>query len=256
MLFLPVFLLTILGFTGTHATPLAATGQMNHVERDAGLNAFLAILLANMPAINGPLTEVTSLITAFDKVLGTLTGAKDTRNELGGPCKEWTVIFARGTAESGNVGVLVGPPLFDALGDKFGSSTLTIQGVKNYSASVEGYLAGGDPAGSSEMARQIEAAKSQCPDTKLIASGYSQGCQIVHNAVSKLQASTARWISSVLLFGDPMKGQPLANVPSSRVFTSCHAGDDICNDGLFIGPAHLTYADNVTAAANFAATCV
>ena len=103
MLFLPIFLLTILGFTGTHATPLAATVQVNHVERDAGLNAFLAILLANMPAINAPLTEATSLITAFDKLLGTLTGAKDTRNELGGPCKEWTVIFARGTAESGNV---------------------------------------------------------------------------------------------------------------------------------------------------------
>lgn len=52
-------------------------------------------------------------------------------------------------------------------------------------------------------ARQIESVKSQCPDTKLIASGYSQGCQIVHNAVAKLEATTASWISSVLLFGDP-----------------------------------------------------
>jgi hypothetical protein len=54
-----------------------------------------------------------------------------------------------------------------------------------------------------ERARQIEAAKSQCPDTKMIASGYSQGCQIVHNAVSELEATTASWINSVLLFGDP-----------------------------------------------------
>ena len=50
-----------------------------------------------------------------------------------------------------------------------------------------------------------------------------------------------------------MNDQPLANVPSTRVFTSCHVGDDICNDGLFIGPAHLTYALNVTTAAKFAA---
>lgn len=44
--------------------------------------------------------------------------------------------------------MLVGPPLLDALGDQFGSSKITIQGVNNYSASVEGYLAGGNSAGS------------------------------------------------------------------------------------------------------------
>lgn len=103
MLFLTeILLLTLLGLT-THATPLAATSRVHYVERDAGLNAFLSILLANMPAINTPLTEATGLITAFDEVLGTLTGAQETYNELGGPCKEWTVIFARGTAEPGNV---------------------------------------------------------------------------------------------------------------------------------------------------------
>lgn len=34
-------------------------------------------------------------------------------------------------------------------------------------------------------------------------SGYSQGCQIVHNAVEQLPAADASKISSVLLFGDP-----------------------------------------------------
>lgn len=52
-------------------------------------------------------------------------------------------------------------------------------------------------------ASQIESARSSCPNTKLIVGGYSQGCQIVHNAVSKLSADTASWISKVLLFGDP-----------------------------------------------------
>lgn len=49
------------------------------------------------------------------------------------------------------VGILVGPPLFDALIDQFGNSALTIQGVNKYTASVQGYLAGGDAAGSAEM---------------------------------------------------------------------------------------------------------
>jgi hypothetical protein len=49
------------------------------------------------------------------------------------------------------VGVLVGPPLFDALLAQFGNSALTIQGVNNYAASVPGYLTGGDATGSTEM---------------------------------------------------------------------------------------------------------
>jgi len=42
-----------------------------------------------------------------------------------------------------------------------------------------------------------------CPDTKLVASGYSQGGQLVHNAAAQLPAATASWISKVVVFGDP-----------------------------------------------------
>jgi type IV secretory pathway VirJ component len=54
-------------------------------------------------------------------------------------------------------------------------------------------------------ATQASDVLAKCPDTKLIMSGYSQGCQIVHNAVEQLPAATASKISSVLLFGDPCK---------------------------------------------------
>ncbi|OOQ88217.1 Cutinase [Penicillium brasilianum] len=238
----------------TYAFPLAEPNEVTIKERGAGLNSFLSILLSHLPAINTSITDATQIITGFDNILGALTGAQETYNELGGTCTEWTVIFARGTAEPGNVGVLVGPPLFEALDDKFGASALTIQGVNDYSASVQGYLAGGDSNGSAEMARQIKSAKSQCPHTKLIASGYSQGCQIVHKAIAQLDSSTASWISSVLLFGDPLKGQALNGVSQSRVFTACHALDDICKNGILIGPSHLTYAVDVVSAVNFAAS--
>ncbi len=52
-------------------------------------------------------------------------------------------------------------------------------------------------------ATQIEAAYAQCPKTKLVASGYSQGGQIVHNAIGKLSATVAEWIAKVVIFGDP-----------------------------------------------------
>ena len=40
---------------------------------------------------------------------------------------------------------------------------------------------------------QIEAAYKACPNTKLVASGYSQGGQIVHNAIGFLPATVASW---------------------------------------------------------------
>jgi hypothetical protein len=36
------------------------------------------------------------------------------------------------------------------------------------------------------------------------------------------------------------------------VYTVCHSGDDICLNGDFILVPHLTYAENVVAAAAFA----
>ena len=46
-----------------------------------------------------------------------------------------------------------------------------MQGV-DYSASVAGFLEGGDPAGSKTMAALVEQAMTQCPNTKVVMSGY------------------------------------------------------------------------------------
>lgn len=72
-------------------------------RRGSSLNEFLSVLLDRLPAINTTVIDSSSLITEFDKVIASLTRAQTTYNELGGPCKEWTVIFARGTTEPGNV---------------------------------------------------------------------------------------------------------------------------------------------------------
>lgn len=74
----------------------------------------------------------------------------DTENGLSGPCKSYTVIFARGTTEPGNVGTLAGPPFFQALASLVGAGNLAVQGV-DYPATVAGFLEGGDPAGSATM---------------------------------------------------------------------------------------------------------
>jgi cutinase len=47
---------------------------------------------------------------------------------------------------------------------------------------------------------QIEAAYKACPHTKLVASGYSQGGQIVHNAIGLLPATVASWSMLILVY--------------------------------------------------------
>jgi len=234
--------------------PTTSLGDKALVKRETPLNAFLTILLDNLPAVGGTIQSLVGVLTDFEALVALLTGEQTTYNDLTGSCKEYTVVFARGTTEPGNVGILVGPPFFDALRTQFGSANVAVQGVNDYSASIAGYLEGGDPVGSQEMADQIQQAYSQCPSTKLVASGYSQGGQIVHNAAALLPADVGSWISSVVIFGDPDDGQAIPNVDASKVDTYCNVGDDICLDGDLILPVHLTYALYATAAASFVAT--
>jgi cutinase len=76
---------------------------------------------------------------------------------------------------------------------------------------VQGFLAGGDANGSKLMAQLVGQAATQCPNAKVVVSGYSQGGQLVHNAAKMLNATTAATVSS------GMKPLPLALFSSSGV---------------------------------------
>jgi cutinase len=149
--FWTLFSLLGLNLASPVPNPTLGNRELELVERETPLNAFLTILLEYLPPINGAISVVGGILTTFENLLADLTGEQTTYNELGQACTEYTVIFARGTTEPGNVGVLVGPPFFEALESLVGSSALTIQGVNDYSASIDAYLEGGDPVGSAEM---------------------------------------------------------------------------------------------------------
>ncbi|TDZ49659.1 Cutinase [Colletotrichum trifolii] len=125
----------------------------------------------------------------------------DTFNQLtdGTPCRKVTLIYARGTTQDGNVGDAAseGPTFFNALAARIGASNLAVQGV-DYAANIFGFLAGGDAAGSTTMANLVSRAASQCPNTKIVLSGYSQGGQLVHNAAAKLTTALINRISADL----------------------------------------------------------
>jgi cutinase len=124
------------------------------------------------------------------------------------------------------------------------------------SASILGYLEGGDATGSRSLASLTEQAASQCPHTQIVLSGYSQGAQVVHNGAALLKPSTAARVKAVVLFGDPYKGRPIPNISPSIVDTFCFATDLICYDTIFVDPAHLAYSIDAVPAANFVASKV
>jgi cutinase len=199
-------------------------------------------------------------LAAFQRRSGLEKRDSTTRNDLSGPCKPVTVIFARGTVEPGNVGDLAGPEFFDALNLYLGSSNVAVQGV-DYAASIPGYLEGGDPAGAATLASLTNEAASKCPATQIVLSGYryvfpfhvyicghgadssqSQGAQVVHLGVRQISAAVAGRVNAVVLFGDPDNGQPLQNIPANNVDTYCLPGDLICLGAPIVLPAHLAYS--------------
>lgn len=87
-----------------------------------------------------------------------------------GKCAGMTILFARGTTEPGNVGLLAGPPFFDQVKAMTGGD-VAVQGI-DYPADIPGFLAGGDKNGSALMAQTVGQVRSACPTTKLVMAGY------------------------------------------------------------------------------------
>ncbi|KAH8834048.1 cutinase [Flagelloscypha sp. PMI_526] len=170
-------------------------------------------------------------------------------------CADVTVIFARGTTETPNIGTIVGPSLQSNTASKISPKTLDFQGVP-YAADVAGFLAGGDALGSQNMANMAATAVANCPNTKIVLSGYSQGAQLVHNASKLISAATASHVAAVVVFGDPDRGQAFGNSLTSKSVTCCRAGDNICDGGVLILAPHLAYGADTPAAATFIASKV
>jgi cutinase len=52
-------------------------------------------------------------------------------------------------------------------------------------------------------AQLSQKAMTQCPSTKVVMAGYSQGGQLVHNAAKQLPAVAASKVAAAVIFGDP-----------------------------------------------------
>lgn len=125
-----------------------------------------------------------------------------------GGCRDIIMLFARGSAETGNMGVICGPPTANGLKSNFGSDAVAVEGVDYGARLSTNFLPGGaDPAGVQEMQRLIQQATTQCPDSKLVVGGYSQGAALTHRAVEDLPQAQKDRIVAAFTFGDTQNEQ-------------------------------------------------
>ena len=95
---------------------------------------------------------------------------------------------------------------------------------------------------------------SKCPDSVIVAGGYSQGAAVNHRAIEELDAGVKDQIAGVVLYGDTQKLQDrdqIPNFPKEKVKIICQPGDAVCRGTLAVLPAHLTYGVRADEGVNF-----
>ncbi len=179
-------------------------------------------------------------------------------------CPDVEVTFARATTEPPGVGV-VGQEFIDALRSQVGGRSVGVYPV-NYPASDD--FAPSANAGASDASAHVESMAANCPNTKLVLGGYSQGA-IVTDLITIAQfpvagfvpatvpEDVANHVAALALFGNPSDrylGAPVSTVSpwyGPKAIDLCAPGDPICTPGApltvpthdeMFSSAHLSYA--------------
>jgi hypothetical protein len=183
------------------------------------------------------------------------------------PCPDVEVVFARGSGEPPGIGS-VGGPFADALRGDIGGRSLGVYPV-NYQASTD-FSNPDFPRtvvdGIRDAGAHIESMAANCPKTREVLGGYSQGAALAGYVTSAvvppgvpadmvprpLPPEVASHVAAVTLFGTPSNqwlGQygapPITIGPlyQPKTLELCAQGDGICGDGTS-QLAHALYPVN------------
>lgn len=190
------------------------------------------------------------------------------------PCPDVQVVFARGTGEPEGVGG-TGQAFVDALRAQVAPRSVDVYAVK-YPASSN-FTAGVDFArtvvdGIRDAGAHIQSEAANCPNTRIVLGGYSQGAALAGFVTSAavpetvpasyrsylpqpLPPAVADHVAAVVLFGEPSdqflqeNGAPaiaIGPLYAPKTLSLCADGDAICNGAPSGGPgiAHALYSVN------------
>lgn len=201
----------------------------------------------------GAVTSAGGLLLAPQGVVPTAAAAD---------CPDIEVVFARGTDEPAGLG-RVGAAFVDSLRNQVGGRSVGAYAV-SYPATFDFLAAAG---GANDASGHIQFMVANCPQTRLVLGGYSQGAAVIDIIAAvpvpgvgfnaPLPPNVPEHVAAVSVFGNPTAkvGLPLTASPvyGTRAIDLCNAGDPVCSDGRSIA-AHSNYVPGLTSqAASFAA---
>lgn len=178
------------------------------------------------------------------------------------PCPDAQVVFARGTDDPPGLGP-TGQAFVDSLRPRIGAKSFDVYPV-DYPATHDWTNAG--EAGVRDAGAHVVSMAHDCPNTKMVLGGYSQGAAVmgfvtspvVPNGIDPasvpkpLDPEIANHVSSVVLFALPNEkamnffGEPpvaIGPLYQAKTIQVCAAEDPICSDGMNFA-AHDTYSTN------------
>lgn len=148
-------------------------------------------------------------------------------------------------------GSSVGPPTCRGLKEEYGSDKVACQGVGRPYEALVGSNAlpeGTTRASYGEAQRLFDLAHSKCPDSVIVAGGYSQGAAVMTAAVRRLSGDVKDQIAGVVLYGNTrnrQEGGKIPGFPSENAKTYCNISDGVCGGALVVTAGHLTYTRDV-----------
>jgi cutinase len=190
------------------------------------------------------------------------------------PCPDVEVVFARGTTEDPGVGP-TGQAFVDALRARLGPRSMGVYPV-DYPATIDFPKA---LDGVRDASAHVQSTAANCPNTKIVLGGFSQGAAVAGFVTSNvipdgapegvpnpMPPDIANHVAAVALFGKPNARfmgaikQPQVDVGpayAAKTIDLCVPDDFVCSSGRDFN-AHTQYADTgmVDEAATFTANRV
>jgi cutinase len=154
-----------------------------------------------------------------------------------GPCPDVEVVFARGTTEAPGVGA-VGQVFVDSLRAQAGPRSVGVYAV-NYPATTD--FANSMAAGANDASDHVQSTAADCPNTKVVLGGFSQGASVVDTISQTMPPSVADHVAAVAVFGNPRSahaaslagGAPLpvmSPLYAPKTIDQCVQDDPICSE--------------------------
>jgi cutinase len=178
------------------------------------------------------------------------------------PCSDVQVVFARGTNEPPGVGA-VGQAFVDSFISQVGGRSVGVYAV-NYPATDD--FGNSAWVGANDAGAAAQYVVANCPETKLVLGGYSQGAAAIDLSSTAMPPQVADHVAAVALFGNPSStfastlsgGGALPTISplyGGKTIDLCVPNDPICSGGADVF-AHLLYVQSGMAsqAATFAAS--